>query len=146
MRTLEDFQTRHTDLQESIRDLRVMLQSAPLNIKPAALTAYQEICRLIDKANKHFIIVLRGVYPPLLIHDDVQLKKLAWDFIRGEKPLRERLDSYQKQWLRDFDLNFTPEFITETLELFDALEDRIEQEQTIFLPRLQEKGAFAQAV
>ena len=92
------------------------------------------------------MIVLRGVYPPLLIHDDVQLKKLAWDFILGEKPLRQRLDAYQKHWLKDFDLNFTPEFIAETLELFDALETRIDQEQTIFLPRLQEKGAFAQAV
>jgi hypothetical protein len=146
MRTLEDFHYRHADLQESMRDLRTMLQPAQLSVKPAAVTAYQELCRLVEKANQHFIIVLRGVYPPLLIHDDVQLKKLAWDFIRGEKPLRERLDSYQKHWLRDFDLNYTPEFIAETLELFDALEARIEQEQTIFLPRLQEKGAFAQAV
>jgi hypothetical protein len=89
---------------------------------------------------------MRGVYPPLLIHEDVQLKKLAWDFIRGEKPLRERLESYKKIWLKDFDLNFTPEFLAETLELCDQLEARIEQEQTIFLPRLQEKGAFARAV
>jgi hypothetical protein len=81
-----------------------------------------------------------------LIHEDVQLKKLAWDFIRGEKPLRERLDAYQKHRLKDFDLNFTPEFIADTLDLLDALETRIEQERTIFLPRLQEKGAFAQAV
>jgi hypothetical protein len=123
-----------------------MLKPAPLSVKPAAVTAYQELCRLVEKANQHFIIVMRGVYPPLLIHDDVQLKKLAWDFIRGEKPLRQRLESYQKYWLKDFDLNFTPEFITETLDLFDALEARIELEQTIFLPRLQEKGAFAQAV
>jgi hypothetical protein len=146
MRTLEDFYYRHADLQQSIRDLRTLLKPAPLSVKPAAVTAYQELCRLVEKANKHFIIVMRGVYPPLLIHNDVQLKKLAWDFIRGEKPLRERLETYQKQRLQDFDLNFTEEFIAETLELFDALETRIEQEQTIFLPRLQEKGAFAQAV
>ena len=146
MRTLEDFHYRHADLQESIRDLRTMLQPVQLSVKPAAVTAYQELCRLVEKANRHFMIVLRGVYPPLLIHDDVQLKKLAWDFILGEKPLRQRLDAYQKHWLKDFDLNFTPEFIIETLELFDALETRIDQEQTIFLPRLQEKGAFAQAV
>ena len=110
------------------------------------MNAYQELCRLLEKANQHLVIVTRGIYPPLLIHDDVQLKKLAWDFIREERPLREQLVSYQNQWLRDFDLNFTPEFIAETLALFDALECRIEQEQTIFLPRLQEKGAFAQAV
>jgi hypothetical protein len=146
MRTLEDFYYRHADLQQSIRDLRTLLKPAPLSVKPAAVTAYQELCRLVEKANKHFIIVMRGVYPPLLIHNDVQLKKLAWDFIRCEKPLRERLETYQKQRLQDFDLNFTEEFIAETLELFDALETRIEQEQTIFLPRLQEKGAFAQAV
>jgi hypothetical protein len=134
------------DLQASIRDLRAMLEPGMLSVKPAALTAYQELCRLVEKANKHFIIVLRGIYPPLLIHEDIQLKKLAWDFIRGEKPLREQLESYQKFRLKDFDLNFTPDFIADTLELFDALETRIEQEQTIFLPRLQEKGAFAQAV
>ncbi|MGD8588241.1 MAG: hemerythrin domain-containing protein [Chromatiales bacterium] len=146
MRTLEDFQSRHTDLQESIRDLRALLQPTTLSVKPAAMTAHQELCQLVEKANKHFIIVLRGVYPPLLIHEDVQLKKLAWDFIRGEKPLRERLDSFQKLRLKDFDLNFTPEFIDDILDLLNALEARIEQEQTIFLPRLQEKGAFAQAV
>lgn len=146
MRTLEDFRNRHDDLQASIRDLKAMLQPVSLSVKPSALAAYQELCRLVEKANKHFIIVMRGVYPPLLIHEDVQLKKLAWDFIRGEKPLRERLESYKKIWLKDFDLNFTPEFLAETLELCDQLEARIEQEQTIFLPRLQEKGAFARAV
>jgi hypothetical protein len=146
MRTLEEFHYRHTELQESIRDLRTRLHPMALSVKPAAVTAYQDLCRLVDKANQHFIIVLRGVYPPLLIHDDAQLKRLAWDFIRGEKPLRERLDSYREQWLKDFDLDFSPAFIGATLELFDALEARIDQEQTIFLPRLQEKGAFAQAV
>ena len=146
MRTLEDFRDRHEDLRASILELRAMLQPLPLRIKPNAQTAYQELCKLVDKANKHFIIVMRGIYPPLLLHDDVQLKKLAWDFIRGEKPLRENLEVYQKQWLKDFDLNFTDEFLATTFALFDALETRIEQEQTIFLPRLQEKGAFAQAV
>jgi hypothetical protein len=146
MRTLEEFRNRHDDLQASIRDVRALLQPVPLSLNTTALTAYQDLCRLVEKANKHFIIVLRGVYPPLLIHDDLQLKKLAWDFIRGEKPLRERLDSYQKGLLKDFDLNFTPDFLAETYKLLDALEERIEQEQTMFLPRLQEKGAFAQAV
>ena len=146
MRTLEDFRERHEELRTSTLELKTMLQPIPLRIKPNALTAYQELCKLVEKANKHFIIVMRGVYPPLLIHEDVQLKKLAWDFIRGEKPLRARLDTYQKRWLKDFDLNFTDEFLATTFALFEDLETRIELEQTIFLPRLQEKGAFAQAV
>lgn len=146
MRTLEDFRSRHDDLEKSIRDLRDMLHRAPLSLQPSALATYHALCLLVEQANKHFIIVLRGVYPPLLIHEDLQLKKLAWDFIRGEKPLRERLDSYQRHWLKNFDLIFTPEFLAETLALLDDLEARIEQERTIFLPRLQEKGAFARAV
>ena len=146
MRTLEDFRSRHEELRDSIGNIKAMLHPSLLSVKPNALTAYRELCKLVEKANKHFIIVMRGVYPPLLIHEDVMLKKLAWDFIRGEKPLREQLDAYEKVWLKNFDLNFTPEFLAETTELFTALETRIQQEQTIFLPRLQEKGAFAQAV
>ncbi len=106
MRTLEDFRSRHDDLEKSIRDLRDMLHRAPLSVQPSALAAYHALCLLVEKANKHFIIVLRGVYPPLLIHEDLQLKKLAWDFIRGEKPLRERLDCLPETLVEKFRFNF----------------------------------------
>jgi hypothetical protein len=108
------------------------------------MSVYAALGEMIALANKHFIIALRGIYPPLLIQDDLHLKTLAWEFIEREKPLRERLDAYQREWLEGSDLEFTPKFLQETFELFDELEARIEQEKNIFLPRLQARGVFAQ--
>ena len=143
MSTLEEFRDRQTELRDIIGELKAMMIPEQLQIKPNAKTCYEHICKLGDKMKQHMAEEGKGVYPPLLIHEDPKLKSLAWGFINGEKPLRKQFESYYKKWLKDCDFNFTPEFMEESHNLFEAIEDRIDREQHVLLPRLEESGVFS---
>lgn len=146
MSTLEEFRERQNELLDTISDLKAMMQPEQLQIKPNAKTCYEQLCQLGEKMKQHMAEEGKGVYPPLLIHEDPKLKSLAWGFINGEKPLRKQFESYYKKWLKDCDFNFTPDFMEESHELFEAIEDRIDREQHVLLPRLEESGVFTGAV
>jgi hypothetical protein len=119
-----------------------MLQPEILSIKPNAKTAYELICSLGDKIKSHLTAEGKVLYPHLLIHNDGKMKSLAWDFLNGEKPLRQQFDGYYKRWLKDCDFNFSAEFLQETMELLEVIEVRISREQTVLLPRLESSGLF----
>ncbi len=140
--TLTDFRTRQDELLEMIGDLKVMLNPDYLRIKPNAKIAYEMLCSLGEKMRTHLAEEDRGVYPPLLINDDPKLKSLAWGFINGEKPLRKQFDGYYRRWLKDCDFTFSEEFLHDSHELFDAIQDRVSREQNVLLPKLEESGVF----
>ena len=79
------------------------------------------------------------------VHEDPKLKSLAWGFISGEKPLRKQFEGYYQKWLKDCDFNFTEEFLQQTMELFDAIEVRLDREKTVLLPKVEQSGVFAHA-
>jgi hemerythrin-like domain-containing protein len=142
MTELEEVRTRHDDLLGSIQDLKAMLQPEILSIKPNAETAFKLLCSLGDKIKDHLAAEGKVLYPHLLINHDGRMKSLAWDFINGEKPLRQQFEAYYKRWLKDCDFNFTSELVTETQELLELFEARISREQTVLLPRLESSGLF----
>jgi hemerythrin-like domain-containing protein len=142
MTELEEVRTRHDELLESIQDLKAMLQPEILSIKPNAKTAFKLLCSLGDKIKDHLSAEGKVLYPHLLIHNDGRMKSLAWDFINGEKPIRQQFEAYYKRWLKDCDFNFSSDFLQETLELLEVLEARISREQTVLLPRLENSGLF----
>jgi hypothetical protein len=92
---------------------------------------------------EHLAAEDKGVYPPLLTHEDPKLKSLAWGFISGQKPLRQQFESYHQKWLKECNFQFTESFLEETNELVEAIETRIQREQTVLLPRLEQSGVFA---
>ena len=143
MKVLDDFRTRQAELTQMIDDLTAIMTTEQLKIKPTAKTAHDLLCNLGKKLKEHLSAEDRGVYPPLLTHEDPKLKSLAWGFISGEKPLRKQFESYYRRWLKDCNFEFTQEFMDETRELFGAIETRLERESTILLPRLEASGMFA---
>jgi hypothetical protein len=84
------------------------------------------------------------VYPGLLIHEDPKLKSMAWGFLNGQKPMRKQFDDYYNKWLKNCDFNFTDEFLAETFEIFDMVEERIARERNILIPSLEVSGVFSQ--
>lgn len=136
---------RHSNLLEMISDVRKMLNHEILSIKPNAKLAYEMICSLAEKMKEHLSAEDRGLYPPLLTHEDPQVKQVAWGFINGEKPLRKMFDDYHRKWLKDCDFAFSDDFIRETDDMLQMLETRIEREQTILLPKLEQMGVFQQS-
>jgi hemerythrin-like domain-containing protein len=146
MEILDSFKNRQDELLGMIRDLRVMLKPEQLKVRPNAKTAHDQLCSLGEKLKRHLSEEDRGVYPPLLTQDNPKLKSLAWGFISGEKPLRKQFEAYYQKWLKECDFNFTDLFLEETLELFAAIESRIDREQSVLLPKLEESGVFSGAM
>ncbi|MES9856741.1 MAG: hemerythrin domain-containing protein [Sedimenticola sp.] len=145
MSTLNDFRERQTELVSMISDLKSMLKPELLTIGPNVKTAHNLLCSLGQQLKAHLIAEDKGLYPPLLTHEDPKMKSLAWGFISGQKPLRNQFESYHRRWLKNCDFKFTQEFLDETMEVFSAIEARIEREQSILIPKLEESGLFAMA-
>jgi DUF438 domain-containing protein len=133
-------------MQQMICDLRAMMTPEQLSIRPNAMTAYKMICDLAEMMKGHMSEQDRGIYPGLLIHQDPKLKSMAWGFLNGQKPMRKQFEHYNNKWLKNCDFNFSDEFIADTFEIFDMIEDRIQREETILIPTLEKSGVFAQAV
>ena len=140
MQTLASYRQQHAEIKGMIQDLRSILTTEQLKIRPNAKTAYQMMCELAEKVRVLLADEDKGLYPVLLIHEDPKVKSIAWGFISGEKPLRKTFNDYYKKWLKNCNFNFTEQFITETNEVFEMLLLRVEREERILFPKLQEIG------
>lgn len=145
MQTLDTYRSTHSDLRQTIDDLRSILTKEQLKIRPNAKTAHELLCDLGEKVRCHLASEDRSLYPSLLIHEDPKVKSIAWGFISGEKPLRRTFDEYHKRWLKNCEFNFSDEFLAETHEVFDLVRQRIEREEQVLLPKLVEIGMFQEA-
>lgn len=145
MTELNDYRNSHQELRQTIEDLKALLTPELLRIRPNAKTAYQMLCDLGLKVRAHLAAEDRGLYPTLLIHEDPQVKSIAWGFISGERPLRRVFDDYHKRWLKNCDFQFTDDFLTETHEVFDMVAKRIDREELVLFPKLLEIGLFQES-
>ncbi|WP_295580310.1 hemerythrin domain-containing protein [uncultured Lamprocystis sp.] len=142
MYTLDGYRSTHSELRQTIDDLRSILTMEQLRIRPNAKTAYELLCDLGERVRRHLAAEDRGIYPSLLIHDDPKVKSIAWGFISGERPLRQTFDDYYTRWLKTCDFNFSSEFLAETHEVFDLVAQRIDSEERVLFPKLVEIGMF----
>jgi hemerythrin-like domain-containing protein len=140
---LDGYRNSHAELRQMIDDLRSIMTKEQLKIRPNARTAYQLMCELSDKVKEHLSDEDRQLYPNLLVHEDPRIKSIAWGFISGEKPLRRTFDEFHKKWLKDCDFNFTDAFLEESHEIFDMLSYRIDREEQVLFPKLEEIGILA---
>jgi hypothetical protein len=145
MQTLDSYRGTHSELRQTIEDLRSLLTKEQLRIRPNAKTAYELLCDLGERVRRHLADEDRSLYPSLLIHEDPRVKSIAWGFISGEKPLRKTFDDYHKRWLKNCEFNFSDEFLVETLEIFEMVSQRIDREEQVLLPKLVEIGMFQEA-
>jgi hypothetical protein len=144
--TLENLKGSHAEMLEVISDLRAMMTREQMNIRPNAMTAHRMICDLAEKMKGHMSQQDKSIYPDLLIHQDPKLKSMAWGFLNGQKPMRKQFDTYHAKWLKNCDFNFSDEFMADTFEIFDMIEDRIKREESILIPTLENSGVLARAV
>ncbi|WP_295384269.1 hemerythrin domain-containing protein [uncultured Thiodictyon sp.] len=145
MQTLDGYRCTHSELRQMIDDLRALLTTEQLRIRPNARTAHELLCDLGERVRRHLAEEDRGLYPSLLIHDDPKVKSIAWGFISGERPLRKIFDDYHKNWLKNCDFNFSDDFVAETHEVFEMVGERIEREEQVLFPKLVEIGMFHEA-
>jgi hypothetical protein len=141
----DGYRSTHADLRQMIGDLRVLLTTEQLRIRPNAKTAYQLLCDLGERVMRHLAEEDCALYPSLLIHEDPKVKSIAWRFISGEKPLRQTFDDYHTRWLKNCDFNFGTEFLAETHEVVALIGERIDREEEVLLPKLVEIGVLRAA-
>ena len=145
MATLDGYRSTHSELRRMIDDLRSILTVEQLRIRPNAQTAYELLCDLGERVQRHLAEEDRGLYPTLLINDDPDVKSIAWGFLHGENPLRQSFDDYYCRWLKNCDHNFSDEFLAETHAVFDMVAQRIDEEEQVLIPKLIEIGVFQPA-
>ncbi len=143
MSTIDILKGSHGEMQDMINDLRAMMTEDQLKIRPNAMTTHRLLCELADKMKSHMTSQDQEIYPGLLIHEDPKLKSMAWGFLNGQKPMRKQYDDYYNKWLKNCDFNFTKEFVAETFEIFDMIDERIEREKSILIPTLESSGVFS---
>ncbi len=143
MNSLEGFRSRHIELRDMVEDLRDLLHPEQLRIRPNAKTAYRAVCDLADLLKRHLTEEDKGLYPSLLIHEDPKVKSMAWGFISGERPLRRLFDTYHERWLKECDFEFSSDFLSDTLDMLHLVEERIDREENLLFPKLEEIGRTA---
>jgi hemerythrin-like domain-containing protein len=142
MQSIDRYRNTHAELRQMIDELRALMTPEKLRIRPNARTAYELLCDLGDQVQRHLAEEDRGLYPQLLIHEDPKIKSIAWGFISGERPLRMVFDNYHKRWLKNYDIDFSDAFVTETHQVFEMVAQRLDREEQVLLPKLTEIGMF----
>jgi len=126
-----------------VEELRPLLNQESLQIRLVAKTAHKVMCDIAAKLKEHLAEEDKALYPSLLTHDDAKVRTTAWGFINGRHALRQWTDQYNKKWLKDYNFEFTDEFLKDTNELLGLLAVRVDREERVLFPRLEdgsEKG------
>jgi hypothetical protein len=143
MTTVAHLRESHAELTEMIQDLEAGLTRENLSIRANAKAMHKLLCDLAEKVRAHLGEEDKEMYPQLLTKGD-QMKYTAWNFIAGQSELRKEFEAYYKKWLKDCDFNFTDAFLTETRGIITALVARIEREEKVLFPKLEEMGMFVE--
>ena len=141
MKKIEDYRQEHIELLEMVNEIKPMLNERQFSIRPLAKTAHNLLCEIVEKISDHINSEDKDLYPSLLVDENPKIKSIAWGFKSGEQSLRRGILAYQKKWLKDCDFEFTEEFVNETLEVFELLGKRVEQEERVLFPRVEKSNA-----
>lgn len=140
--SLEALAAHRREISEIASTLRAMLSPDQLQIRPVAQVAKRLLCDLCGRVAKHLVEEGEDLYPSLLAHGDIRIQHMAWGFQAGDRPLRRQFEAYHQRWLKDCEFEFTHEFLDDTVELLDAIEQRVQREQQVMIPQLEESGIF----
>jgi hypothetical protein len=142
MTTIAHLRETHTQLQEMISDVKTGLTAENLKIRANAKAMHTLLCDVAVKVREHLGEEDKEMYPQLLKQGN-SLKHTAWNFIAGETELRKEFEVYYKKYLKDCDFQLTEAFVKETNNILDAVLARIEREEKVLFPKLEEAGMFA---
>ena len=143
--SMEVLAAQRREITEIASTLRAMLSPVPLQNRPVAQAARRLLCDLCRKTGAHLEEEGEDLYPSLLAFGDIRIQHLAWGFQASDRPLQQLFEDYERRWLRDCDFEFTQRFLTDTVELLDAIEKRVRREQQVMIPQIEEAGIFPRA-
>ena len=141
MTTIAHLRETHAQLQEMIADIRTGLTPENLKIKANAKAMHTLLCDIALKVRDHLAEEDKEMYPKLLKQGN-SLNHTAWNFIAGESELRREFEAYYKKYLKDCNFQFNEAFVAETNDILNAILSRIDREEKVLFPKLEENGMF----
>jgi hypothetical protein len=141
MTTIAHLRETHAQLQEMIADIRTGLTAENLKIKANAKAMHTLLCDVALKVREHLAEEDKEMYPQLLKQGN-SLKHTAWNFIAGESELRKEFEAYYKKYLKDCNFEFNEAFVAETNDILTSVLSRIDREEKVLFPKLEENGMF----
>lgn len=98
--------------------------------------------RYVDSVCDHLELTDRRLYPPMLAHGETRVTNMANRFMGGSKEIKRIFSSYLKKWCNkgkhELLVDDFNEFTDETIEMFEIVLDRIQDETEHLYPLLRE--------
>ena len=145
MTTLADLKNQQGEIREMTTALLNLLTAEQQAVGTIAQVTHTLLCDLCDKVNQHLAEEHKGVFPELLSHGDQSVQNMVWGFINNDKPLQVEFKDYQHKWLRNCEYAVSTDFIRETKQILESLEERMQLEDSKMMPKLEAAGMFATA-
>jgi hemerythrin-like domain-containing protein len=129
----DDYRRQHEEILELISKLSGYLYEQKL--KNDAQEARKILSKLSGALKVHLAMEDNSLYPRLLASKDEKIKKIARQFIEEIGGIAPVFNNYLNKWPNPASIESNPsEFINETNKLFNALKNRIERENNILYP------------
>jgi hemerythrin-like domain-containing protein len=139
------YHEQHAEILAMVEDLRPLLNKESLQVRMVAKTAQKLLCDIAAKLKEHLAEEDKELYPSLLTHPDAKVRTTAWGFINGQHALRQWTEQYSKKWLKDCNFEFTDDFLKDTEELLRLLAVRVDREERVLYPRLEDEPGKGQS-
>ena len=96
---------------------------------------------LTDKIKEHMAIEERELYKDLLTNSDPNVRTIANNFLSGSAEVKRIFKAYMKKWCHNKHLRIKDHkgFISDTEDLFEAVQDRIIKETEKLYPVIREQ-------
>jgi iron-sulfur cluster repair protein YtfE (RIC family) len=144
MKTIARCYSSHIELRERVAELRSLITTAKLRIRPTAHNVYELLMDLVERVQLHLDGENRCLFPHLLIHEHSRVKSIVWTFIANEQPLRLAINSYSNNHLLNGYLDCSETLVSETQQVLDMLMTRLDQEERVLFPKVAEMGLLHQ--
>ena len=143
MTTLNEMHKRRHEIREMAVVIKNLMTPEQLAIGPIAKVTHILLCDLCELMNQHMADEHKGVYPALLSHSEQYINNMAWGLINNDKLLKPEFSAYKKRWLKDCEFQFSDEFVQDTNDILDSLNQRLDLEKNTILPRMQEQRVLS---
>ena len=143
MTTLNEMHRRRHEIREMAIVVKNLMTPEQLAVGPIAKVTHILLCDLCELMSEHLADEHKGVYPALLSHSEQYINNMAWGLINNDKLLKPEFGAYKKRWLKDCEFQFSDEFIQDTNDILNSLNQRLDLEKNTILPRMQEQQVLS---
>jgi len=129
----ENLKEQHKKIFKLISRISSLLNSDELSKDPS------QVCKLLsdlsDDLNYHLTLEDHSFYPALFNHPDKNIVAAATKYVDEVKGLKESFENYMSKWNSPETVQNNPDdFINETMDLFEAISNRIYKEDNVLYP------------